>query len=182
MTLPLLILAVPAILAGFANAGSSITGFLDMDKEVEHLLLGALPSEVEVPEAEFRPNVAIMSTIVPIAGILLAWLIYGVRVVSSSTLAGLFGPLLRLLENRYYFDALYERLIVDFVFYRLIGGACVAIERFVVDGAVNAVGNSARTAGGVLRHVQTGQFQTYGALAFGGLAFATVLVLALSPI
>jgi NADH-quinone oxidoreductase subunit L len=182
MVLPLLILMVPAIFAGFLNAGDAIVGFIGFDKEVEHLLLGSLPSEVHVAETEFRPNVAIMSTIVPVAGICLAWLVYGVRVVSSSTLASLFAPLHRLLENRYYFDVIYERMIVGFVFYQVLGGALAAVDRFVVDGAVNALGGSARTTGNILRYLQSGQFQTYGALAFGGVAFTAFLVLALSPI
>ena len=182
MALPLLILAVPAVLAGFLNAGSGVVGFLGFDKEVEHLLIGSLPSDVQVAETEFRLNIALMATAVPLAGIFLAWLVYGLRIVESSTLAGLFGPLHRLLENRYYLDALYERVIVGFVFYQVIGGALAAVDRVIVDGAVNALGGAARTTGNVLRYVQTGQFQTYGALAFGGLALTAVLVLALSPI
>jgi NADH-quinone oxidoreductase subunit L len=182
MTLPLLVLVVPAVLAGFANAGPDIVGFIDMDKEIEHLLAGALPEGLEVEATEFRLNIAILSTIVPVTGIFIAWAIYGAKIFSSETLAGLFGPLHRLLENKYYLDALYERVIVGIVFYQLIGGAAAAIDRFVIDGAVNGIGSIARGAGGSLRYLQTGQFQTYGAFAFGGLAFAVVLVLTLSPI
>ena len=46
-----------------------------------------------------------------------------------------------------------------------------AIDRYLVDGAVNLVANSTLSAGSILRRVQTGRIQTYlyGALA-GGIA------------
>jgi NADH-quinone oxidoreductase subunit L len=173
MTLPLLILAIPAVLAGFANV---------FGHEIEHLLVGALPEDVELEETQFRLGVALVSTALPLAGIALAWAIYSARIVSSASLARLFGPLHRLLENKYYVDVLYERVVVDRLFYRGLGGAAAAFDRLIVDGAVNSVGQGARQASSVLRHVQTGQFQAYGALAFSGLLVAAVLVLVLSPL
>jgi NADH-quinone oxidoreductase subunit L len=172
MTLPLLILAVPAIFAGFAN----------YNHDIEHLLVGALPQDVEVEETTFRMGVAIVATIVPLAGVLLAFLIYQAKVISAESLARRFRPVQRLLENKYYFDALYENVIVGLLFYRVIGGALSAFDRFVVDGAVNAVGATTRQTGAALRYLQSGQFQTYGAFAFTGLFVATVLVLVLSPL
>ena len=87
-----------------------------------------------------------------------------------------------MLENKYYLDVLYERLIVGVAFYKVLGGALVTFERWVVDGTVNGVGNGVRQTAGVLRYLQSGQFQTYGAFAFSGLVFTTVLVLVLSPL
>jgi NADH-quinone oxidoreductase subunit L len=104
-----------------------------------------------------------------------------VRVVSSASLARLFGPLPRLLENKYYLDVLYERVIVGVVFYQLIGSAFAAVDR-AVDGVVTGVGSVTRQGAAVLKYAQSGQFQTYGALAFSGLVLTTVLVLVLSPL
>ena len=86
------------------------------------------------------------------------------------------------LENKYYLDQLYEQVIVGFIFYGVIAGSLATFDRVVIDGAVNALAGGARQSSGVLRHIQTGQFQAYGALAFTGLVFATVLVLVLSPL
>jgi NADH-quinone oxidoreductase subunit L len=172
MTWPLIILAVPAVFAGFAN----------IDKDIEHLLAGALPEGVEVHESVFRWNVAIASTIVPAIGVLIAYVIYGAKIVPSSFFAQTLRPLHQLLENKFYFDYLYERVIVGTVFYRIIGGALEAFDRVIVDGAVNSIGKGARQTANVLKYLQTGEFQTYGALAFGGLLVGTVLVLALSPL
>jgi hypothetical protein len=68
------------------------------------------------------------------------------------------------------------------VFYQVIGGACVTFDRVVVDGVVNGVGKGSRGTAAVVRYAQNGQFQTYGALAFGGLVFTAIAVLVLSPL
>jgi NADH-quinone oxidoreductase subunit L len=172
MTIPLLVLAVPAIFVGFAN----------IDKDIEHLLVGALPDEELVFEPVFRWGIAIASTGVALGGIALAWVIYGAKIVPSSAFARIFRPIHVLLENKYYADVLYERVIVGFVFYQVLGGALTVFDRVVVDGAVNGVGKGARGSAAVVRHVQNGQFQTYGALAFGGLVVTAIAVLVLSPL
>jgi NADH-quinone oxidoreductase subunit L len=172
MTLPLLVLAVPAVIAGFAN----------LDKDIEHLLVGALPADVHVEESDFRTGVALASTGLALGGAFLAYLIYQQRFVSSASLMRLFAPLHTLLENRFYFDHLYERLIVDRAFYRGIGGALSEFDSQAVDGAVNGVGRSTRQLGAGLRYLQNGQFQTYGALGFAGVLFATAMVLILNPV
>ena len=91
-------------------------------------------------------------------------------------------PLHTLLENKYYLDVLYERIIVKRLFIGVIGGALETFDRVVVDGAVNGVGQVTRGAASGLRYVQNGQFQTYGAVAFAGLGFAVLLALVLGPL
>ena len=91
-------------------------------------------------------------------------------------------PLPKLLENKYYFDNFYQDFIVKKVFYQGIGGATEAFDRLIVDGAVNGIGKGTRQASNGLRHLQTGQFQAYGAIAFSGLIVTTIVVLILSPL
>jgi NADH-quinone oxidoreductase subunit L len=172
MAVPLLILAVPAIFAGFAN----------IDHDVERLLLGALPADVEAVEPEFHLNIAIVATLIPLAGVVLATLIYYMKAISADSLRRAFGPLHTLLENKYYLDVLYEKLIVEKLFIGAIGGARETFDRVVVDGAVNGVGQVTRGAAGGLRYVQSGEFQTYGAVAFAGMALAVLVALVLGPL
>ena len=172
MTIPLIVLAVPAALIGFANVGG----------DLEHLLLGALPADLEVEATKFRLGVALASTAFPLAGIALAYLIYSAQVVPAAALKRLFRPVHSALESKLYFDFLYERVIVRFLFYDVGGGLLAAFDRRIVDGAANGLGSGTRRAAGVLRHLQTGQFQAYGAFAFAGLALAAILVLAFSPL
>jgi NADH-quinone oxidoreductase subunit L len=179
MVAPLVVLAVMAVIGGVFNLPWK---FIGLDHEVEHLLVGALPDEGLVTEAKFRFGVAAASTAIALGGIVIAWVVYGVEVVPSRVLARVFRPVHVLLENKYYFDVLYERVIVGFLFYQVLGSALAAFDRLVVDGVVNGVGLTARRGAGVVRYIQDGQFQTYGAVAFGGLAFAVIVVLVVSPL
>jgi NADH-quinone oxidoreductase subunit L len=54
-------------------------------------------------------------------------------------------------------------------------------DAHIVDGTVNGVGRVTRGTSGVIRYLQTGQFQTYGAIGFAGVVFTVILVLALNP-
>jgi NADH:ubiquinone oxidoreductase subunit 5 (subunit L)/multisubunit Na+/H+ antiporter MnhA subunit len=176
MALPLLILAVPAVLFGVFNLPWK---FLGLDHEIEHLLVGALPSEVELSEFKFNYGAAIASTAFALGGIALGLAIYQAQVVSASSLRRAFGPLHALLENKYYADVFYERVIVGFVFYEVICGSAAWFDTHVVDGVVNGAGKLARGVGGTVRHLQTGEYQTYGAIGFAGVVFTVILVLAL---
>jgi NADH-quinone oxidoreductase subunit L len=179
MTLPLVALAAMAVIAGVFNLPWK---FLGLDHEVEHLLIGALPDAELVEEARFRLGVAAASTAVALGGIAIAWVVYGAKIVPSSLLSRVFRPVHILLENKYYADVLYERVIVGFLFYQVGGGLLALFDRLVVDGAVNGVGLVARRTASVGRYVQTGQFQTYGAVAFSGLVFMIIVVLVVTPL
>ena len=179
MAFPLLVLAVPAVLLGVFNLPWE---FLGLDHEVEHLLAGALPEEGLIEESKFRFGIALASTGVAFAGIALAYVIYGAKIVPAAALQRLFRPIHTVLENKYYADVLYERIIVGFLFYQVLGGALATFDRVVVDGAVNGIGQFSRAGAGVLRYAQSGEYQTYGAIAFSGLVFTTIVVLVLSPL
>ena len=57
---------------------------------------------------------------------------------------------------------------------RFLGQLDGAIDKYLVDGAVNAVANATLGLGRSLRHVQTGRIQTY---LYGALGGALVVVL-----
>jgi NADH-quinone oxidoreductase subunit L len=171
MTIPLMLLAVMAIFAGAVQYHHGIQKLLD----------GALPAGVEVPEFSFNYGVALVSSVFALAGITLAWAVYSAQIRPLASLRNAFGPVRTVLENKYYFDYLYEKVLVGYVFYDVIGGALSWFDTKVVDRIVNGLGRTTRGTSAILRHLQTGQFQTYGAIGFAGLVFTVVLVLALNP-
>ncbi|MEO5900919.1 MAG: hypothetical protein ABIR68_12435, partial [Ilumatobacteraceae bacterium] len=110
----------------------------------------------------------------------------------------------RFLVNKYYLDALYEKLIVHGIAHPIskaaywvnqniidgiVNGAGNGgrktglwiyrnIDQRLVDGAVNGSGFVARESGDALRPVQSGKINQYGALLFGAAAVgALVLVI-----
>jgi NADH-quinone oxidoreductase subunit L len=170
MALPLVVLAVPAIASGFAN----------IDKGVTHLLEGALPEGMELHEVSFSFGLAASSTAAAMAGLFVAWLFYGVKVLSSESVRRAVSPLHTLISNKYYMDHLYERVIVGTLFYRGVAVALDLFDRRVVDGIVNGAAQGTRGAATGLRRLQSGQVQAYGAVAFVGLLLTVGLVLALN--
>jgi NADH-quinone oxidoreductase subunit L len=172
MALPLVILAVPSVLSGFANISDGVS----------HLLIGALPEELQdLHEAEFSFPIAIGSSALALLGIYSAWMIYGARLVSAEALRKAFGPVHTLIANKYYMDHLYENVIVGGVLYRGVCFALDAFDKYVVDGAVNGVAQLARRGGATLRLAQAGQLQGYAVVAIAGLLFIVGTIFLVNP-
>ncbi len=79
MLIPLVILAVLAAVAGFAN----------IDDGFGKLVEGWLPTETEelVTQGGFQLWIALASGVVGLAGLGVAWLVYGLRLVSAERVA-----------------------------------------------------------------------------------------------
>ncbi len=174
MLAPLVILSVPALLIGFAN----------VDDGVAHLLTGALPAETReaLHEVGFSWRIALSSTGLALAGIGLAWLFYGARVLSSERVRAALRPAHALLERKYFLDELYEGVIVRALFYRRGAAFLAWLDANVVDGLANGVAGTVGLGSRGLRLLQTGQVQVYGALAFAGLLLAGGLAFLLNPL
>ena len=164
-----------------------------------------------VSHAEFKWSKAALSLIIVAAGLVSSWLFcvqYYTR--RNRRLVGLTerNVVLRggyaFLWNKYYLDALYEKVIVRAIAHpiaaaaywfnqnvldgivngaakisrRTAGWVYRNIDQRVVDGAVNGSGAAARGTGGALRPVQSGKVNQYGALLFAAAAIgALVLVI-----
>jgi NADH-quinone oxidoreductase subunit L len=175
MALPLIILAVPAVAAGFVNIPT------DAARGLAHLLEGALPesSHEALHHEEFNLAIAALSSVLAISGIGLAYVIYMTKALPAEQLQKVWGPVHTIVARKYYMDELYEQVIVRNVVYR---GFCYGIQWFdtnVVDFAVNSVAKGTSWAGDRLRWVQSGSFQAYGTVGFAGLLVATFLMLVL---
>jgi NADH-quinone oxidoreductase subunit L len=129
----------------------------------------------------------LLSTAVALAGIFVAYRLYGARFVKTAADDPLrkLGPIYTALERKLYFDELYgativrgalllsrmARLFDTYVVDGLVNAAgkitivFSAISRWIdvniVDGLVNFSGWLTGKVGGLLRHVQTGQVQNY---------------------
>jgi NADH-quinone oxidoreductase subunit L len=187
MTVPLMILAGLAAVAGFFGAPFVEGGFRSLVHfgEEAHLV-------------EFDFALAGLSVALAVAGIAAGWLLYR-RVRREDPLRRL-GPLYTFLERKYYLDDIYLRGIIRPVQYglaravywtnqklldgvvngfgkltRLLGRATDATDRNLVDGAVNRVAIGAGWTGGLLRYVQSGNVQRYAVLLFAGVVILAVV-------
>ena len=103
-----------------------------------------------------------MSSVVAIAGIALAYLMYARRAVSAEGMGRALRPAYTLLHRKYFMDELYEDIIVRRVFYGWMAYALDWVDKSVVDKVVNFCGWLGANTGTALRQIQTGQLQAYG--------------------
>ena len=184
MWFPMLILGAAAIVSGYiANPqwdsqwgipGHWISGFLGTG------LAGIVPSLGHVLEPhDFNRWMAAVSTVVAVAGLGLAALVYlRRRAGDQRDPLETARPVHTLLSQKYYVDALYEDALVRRGLYRYFAGTVDWMDRNVVDGAVDTLGWFFRNIGSAIGRLQTGQVQAYGAaIALGSLLIILGLLL-----
>jgi len=176
MWVPLAILAVGSLLAGglFADA---FVGEARFD-----FWAGALMTEAGdvLDEAHHVTGlVKWLPTIMMAGGLALAWLYYIARPGLPAATAERFRPLYLFLYNKWYFDELYDRVIVKPVLAlgRILwkGGDLGTIDRFGPDGLAATVLATAKR----VRQIQTGYVYHYAfAMLIGIVAVVTYFMLA----
>jgi NAD(P)H-quinone oxidoreductase subunit 5 len=160
MTTPLLVLAVPSVLIGLLGTpwNSRFAGLLDPHEAAEmaeHFSWG-----------EFLP-LAGASVAISVAGITLAVLAYALRKIDLGTaVAGRFPAINRFLANKWYLDAINEKLFVNGS--RRIARQVLDVDSKVVDGVVNLTGLLTLGSGEGLKYFETGRVQFYALIVFGG--------------
>jgi NADH-quinone oxidoreductase subunit L len=169
MTLPLILLAIPAALLGIALGtplgASTIKGWLEpVFIESEEHLYGE-PHAYELFGID--GYLILASVAVATLGLVLGIWLFGAfrrrgkpeRVQQLTNANGATRFLYRASLNKWWFDELNDLLFIR------IGGRVAAFlwwfDRTIVDGTVNGVGTLTRGAGGGLRQIQTGRVQNY---------------------
>ena len=113
------------------------------------------------PEAEFEaPHwLTPLAVGAALAGVVLAWLVYGLRVISADWVFARFSVIGEAALERFWLDDLfaliYRRGILGFS--RIVGW----VDRYIVDGVVNVLSAWTLIAGDRLRRIQSGQAQDY---------------------
>jgi NADH-quinone oxidoreductase subunit L len=160
MTVPLVVLAAGAIVAGFVGVPAALGG----GNAIEHFLApsfsvqeGNVPLKTDAtqntpnattttPDADHTPaehgasrglelGLMLFSVAVALGGMALAWRLYITRPSESAALADRFAGVHRLLSNKYWVDEIYNSTIVAGTM--AAGRRSWGFDRRVVDGAVN---------------------------------------------
>ena len=167
MTLPLVVLAFPSLGIGLLGVpwNSRFAALLDPHE--------AMVLMEEFSWAHFLP-LAAASVAIALAGIALAIGAYQLRWVDlGSTVAQRLAWLNAFLANKWYLDAINERLFVQGS--RRIARQVLEVDAKVVDGAVNLTGLLALGSGESLKYLETGRAQFYALIVFGGVVGMVVL-------
>ena len=191
MVIPIVILAALSVFSGFFNLNGGFAHLLG-ETDVEAMgIFGVLSHPA-----------AIISLIVALLGIFLAYAVYKKQWLSAAGLTRIFYPFYILFSKKYWIDTFYEDILVRrflvngvfkffFLFDRyvvdgLVNGAAKAatgvfaffnyFDHYVVDGLVNGIGGAAKSVGKSLRHLETGQLQLYGAFIILGVTVIVITI------
>lgn len=120
----------------------------------------------------FNLLLGILSIVLAVGAFVLAWLIYVRRAWSHESFRARFLPVLRVVENRYYIDEMYQWTIDRVVL--TVSAALAFFDRAVVnDVGINGPGDVVRKAGVALRLHVTGHVYSYAlVVALGVIALA----------
>jgi NADH-quinone oxidoreductase subunit L len=167
MTVPLILLAIPSVVAGYPLAGIGIKSFYH--NWTTGLLPGSQAAHAAQPEIGFVLG-ELVPALVVLAGVVLAWAIYRGR--ESDPLH------LTVLAKKFYFDEFYDREIVGGL--QVFAQVWAWIDSWILDGViVRGAAYLSVGAGEILKLFQTGNLQTYAfvfSLAGGLLIYFTLFV------
>jgi NADH-quinone oxidoreductase subunit L len=168
MSLPLVILAALATVAGFVN-----TPWNDFALE-RYLFADAASGSIGVTFEENVPLMA-LSVAVGLLGIGLAALMYWRPVISAEKLAKRLSILYQISYRKFYLDEIYYYAVVATG--KVIAAIVDFVDRYIVDAIVQLAGKATYFVGLGLKYTQTGQVQTYGVAAGFGLLILVALAM-----
>jgi NADH-quinone oxidoreductase subunit L len=195
MTLPLAILAVGAVFAGYVGL-PGVFGPNLFANWLEPVIAGG---HEEHASAALELGLMLVSVGVAALGIFIAYLMYYKKTLLPDVFASLAGGLFyRLFDRKYYFDEVYQAVFVVgalklaaigvWIDQHIIdgivnGSARVTVfiawleglfDAYVIDGIVNALANIIYWAGGKSRKIQTGSINGYLYVVLGAVVAAII--------
>jgi NADH-quinone oxidoreductase subunit L len=197
MAIPLIILAIGSIVAGYVGVPHALGGsnrietFLHPSFEVTESARRGAPIAAEAAPAEGLQTVGVqaaepheaeavhadtgtelmlmgISSGIAFAGIGIAWFFWRRRPEAADSLSKQFSGVYRVLCHKYYVDELYDAVFVQPIKTMSTSVLWKGVDVGLIDGAVNGAGFAARSSSNRLRRIQTGSMRTYAASLFLG--------------
>jgi NADH-quinone oxidoreductase subunit L len=181
VTLPLIALAVPSVYAGWAYIEPMLFGGFFKGAIVvapEHDVLAKLGEHFGSPAAFVLHGLTALPFWLALAGIVVAWYLYLRRPDLPERLARRGKALYLLLQNKYYLDELYEKVLaaggrgLGRLLWRV--GDVAIIDGFLVNGAARVVG----WCSAVIRRFQSGFIYHYAFMMIIGVFLLLTLWIA----
>jgi len=152
MTLPLVLLAVFAIVAGWPGIPGDfplIGGFIP--NFVHEFVGGTLAEHPETITFNWIP--LLVSLAVSLGGLALGWLVYrDLPAGAPDPLEKRLGPVYRLLKNKYYFDELYDLIFVRPSYWLSRTFTYLWVDRKIIDGVLHFFSRITFSLGGIFRN------------------------------
>lgn len=158
MTVPLIILAVGAVFAGFIPFGEFVTADGKPIELVTHLSFSILPVSVGL------------------LGILIAYLLYFKKSETPDKLAKSLGGIYTTVLNKFYIDEIYL-FITKKIIFPFIGRPAAWFDRNVVDGTIQDSGIQTEKLSYGIKGMQSGKLQGYTMWFLGGILVLSALLI-----
>jgi NADH-quinone oxidoreductase subunit L len=152
MTLPLVVLAFFAITYGWVGIPEDFMYRSFGPRNWFHdWVASTLPVHITPPEFGFVPLVT--SLTVAIGGLLIGWLMYRkFEAGQEDPLKKLLGPVYKVLQNKYYFDELYEVIFIKPAIWFSEKVSYLWMDRAIIDGFLHLVARVTNMVGGFFRN------------------------------
>jgi NADH-quinone oxidoreductase subunit L len=163
VTVPLILLAIPSLFAGFLIGDIVFGDFFGTSVFIspEHPAIAELKSEFHGAFGMVLHSVTTLPFWLVVVGIVVPWYLYVVRPDLPGVIRQRLGPIVRILDNKYGFDDLNQRVFADGALGVGKGlwkvGDVTIIDGLLVNGSARLVGWFAKLS----RHLQTGYIYTY---------------------
>ena len=172
VTAPLVLLAIPSVVIGFMAIQPMLYGGFFKDSIVvdaaRHPAMTELAEGFHGAAAMALHGLMTLPFWLALAGVVTAWWFYLKQPSVPAAIGRALGPVVRVLENKYYLDWFNEHVLAKGA--RVLGtGLWKGGDQAVIDGAING---SARGVGGlaaVVRQWQTGRLYTYALVMLLGI-------------
>ncbi len=152
MTLPLIVLAIFSISVGWVGIPEHFPVFGGLIPNWFHEFVGSTLAEHPKP-VEFNPIPLLTSMVVALGGLLIGWLVYrDTRAGAADALQQPLGVIYTLLKNKYYFDELYNVLFVRPAYWFAETFTYLWLDRGLIDGILHGIANVAFVLGGLFRN------------------------------
>jgi NADH-quinone oxidoreductase subunit L len=158
MKLPLMILAICSLLAGFIPFGK----YISTDKKVL--------------ESHFDPMFSIAPVLIGVMGILIAAWMYRKQNDKPLKISQSLGGLYKAAYRKFYIDEIYL-FITKKIIFNLMGRPAAWIDKNIVDGLMNGIANTTGAISGFIKGIQSGKVQSYAIYFFGSIVALAIVFL-----
>ena len=174
MAIPLVVLAIGSVFAGYLNVPAGLGGsaFLEHFLEPSLHVPAMEGADAAAGHADHTVEIVLMivSSLIAVAGIAIAALMYLKRPELPDRLVARFPGVHQFLLHKGYIDEVYDAALVQPI-RALSEGVLWKADTKVIDGAVNGVGQIVVETGGLVRQLQTGSMRAYALSVLLGVVF-----------
>jgi NADH-quinone oxidoreductase subunit L len=156
MKIPLIVLALCTLVAGFIPFGHFVT------------------NDGRAIAAEVPLTFSILPVLIALAGIAIALFLYQQESDRPQKLAAALGAIYRGAYHKFYIDEIYLFVTRKIVF-NLVGRPAAWIDRHIVDGTMNGIAWTTGQISLAIKGIQSGRVQSYAIYFFGGIVMLVLI-------